>query len=60
MFLCVSGEVDPSALNGVFASYLFSVEVSQQLAFAVERFPELSEEQYLELFPHDETISRIC
>jgi len=59
MFLCVSGKFETEELGGIFAAYLFSLEESQNLAFAIERFPELSNEQYLELLPHDETIRGI-
>jgi hypothetical protein len=59
MFLCVSGKFDPEELDGVFATYLYSLEESQNIGFVVERFPELSEEEYLELWPHDETIRGI-
>jgi hypothetical protein len=59
MFLCVKGTFEPDELGGIFASYLFSLEESQALPFVVERFPELSEDQYLELFPHDEMVRGI-
>lgn len=59
MFLCVEGQFEPHELGGIFSSYLFSLEESQGLPFVVERFPELSEDQYLELLPHDETVRGI-